>query len=228
MHAWHLRRLSDLPAAGRGVVIDLHVRRLSCDNAACPQKSVQQQIPELAPRYARRTQRLTVTLAQMAITLAGRAGAGVLARLGVRTSRSTMLRLLMALAIPSASTPRVLSVDDVTLRHQHRYATVVIDADTHRRVDVLPDRKAATLTEWLREHLGAEIVCREGSASYAEAIPPGRTRRDADQRPMAAVARAWCGGGEHSHRPRQLLAGRPAEAGAGHRRTDPRSARSSA
>ena len=79
----------------------------------------------------------------------------------------------MALPIPSAPTPRVLSVDDVALRRGHRYATVVIDAVTHRRVDVLPDRKAATLTEWLREHPGAEIVCRDGSASYAEAIRQG-------------------------------------------------------
>jgi hypothetical protein len=44
---------------------------------------------------------------------------------------------------------------------------------THRRIDVLPDRKAATLTEWLREHPGAEIVCRDGSASCGEAIRQG-------------------------------------------------------
>jgi transposase len=116
---------------------------------------------------------LTATLARLAITLAGRAGAAVLAGLGVVTSRSTMLRVLMALPIPPAPTPRVLSVDDVALRRGHCYATVVIDAVTHRRVDVLPDRKAATLSQWLREHPGAEIVCRDGSASYAEAIRQG-------------------------------------------------------
>lgn len=123
--------------------------------------------------YARRTQRLTATLAQIAISLVGRAGVAVLARLGVVTSRSTMLRMLMALPIPSAPTPRVLSVDDVALRRGHRYATVVIDAVTHRRVDVLCGRKAATLAEWLRKHPGVEIVCRDGSASYAEAIRQG-------------------------------------------------------
>ena len=37
---------------------------------------------------------------------------------------------------------------------------MLIDAVTHQRVDVLPDRKAATLTAWLREHPGTEIVCR--------------------------------------------------------------------
>lgn len=50
---------------------------------------------------------------------------------------------------------------------------MVIDAVTHRRVDVLPDRKAATLADWLREHPGIEIVCRDGSAAYAEAIRQG-------------------------------------------------------
>jgi hypothetical protein len=50
---------------------------------------------------------------------------------------------------------------------------VLIDAITHRRVDVLPDRKAATLAVWLRKHPGAEVVCRDGSAAYAEAIRQG-------------------------------------------------------
>jgi hypothetical protein len=40
-------------------------------------------------------------------------------------------------------------------------------------VNVLPDRKAATLAAWLREHPGAEVVCRDGSAAYAEAIRQG-------------------------------------------------------
>ena len=88
-------------------------------------------------------------------------------------SRSTVLRVLMALPIPPAPTPTVLSVDDVALRRGCRYATVLIDAVTHQRVDVLPDRQAATLTTWLCEHPGAEVVCRDGSAAYAEAIRQG-------------------------------------------------------
>ncbi|MFL6141886.1 MAG: transposase [Labedaea sp.] len=47
---------------------------------------------------------------------------------------------------------------------------MLIDAITHRRVDVLPDREAATLPPGCVAIPGVEVVCRDGSAAYAEAI----------------------------------------------------------
>ncbi len=61
-------------------------------------------------------------------------------------------------------------VDDFALRRRHRYATIIIDAETGERIEVPADREAATPEARLREHPGIEAVCRDGSPTHAEAI----------------------------------------------------------
>ncbi|MFB9427611.1 transposase, partial [Nonomuraea rubra] len=56
------------------------------------------------------------------------------------------------------------------LKRRHRYATILIDAETGERIDVLPGRGADVLETWLRSHPGVEIVCRDGSGAYGEAV----------------------------------------------------------
>lgn len=64
----------------------------------------------------------------------------------------------------------MLGIDDFALRRSRSYATVLIDAETGRRVDVLPGRTADLVEEWLRDHPGVQIVCRDGSGAYCEAV----------------------------------------------------------
>lgn len=44
----------------------------------------------------------------------------------------------------------MIGVDDFAVRRRHRYATIIIDAETGERANVLPDHEAATLEVWLR------------------------------------------------------------------------------
>lgn len=53
----------------------------------------------------------------------------------------TAVRVLLRLPLPAL---RVLGVDDFALRRRHCYATILIDAETRRRVDVVPERTLPT------------------------------------------------------------------------------------
>jgi hypothetical protein len=49
-----------------------------------------------------------------------------------------MLRVLLKVRLPALAVPRVLGIDGFALRRGSVYATVLIDAQTGRRVDVVP------------------------------------------------------------------------------------------
>ncbi|WP_198175085.1 transposase [Spirosoma arboris] len=67
-------------------------------------------------------------------------------------------------------TPRRLGVDDFAFKKGRNYDTLLIDLDQHKPIDVLPDREGKTLEDWLRTHPGVELITRNRSSIYANAI----------------------------------------------------------
>ncbi len=100
VHGYHDRTAADVPADGRPVVVQVRVRRMRCPALGCPAQTFREQVPGVLDRYQRRTARLAGQAGEAVRRLAGRAGSGLLAALGIPLSRDTALRLLLRLPLP--------------------------------------------------------------------------------------------------------------------------------
>jgi hypothetical protein len=151
------------------VVVRLRVRRYFCDRKKCSRKTFVEQVPGLSERHRRSSTGLAGWLRSIAVELGGRPAARLCQRHRVAAGRTRLVRLLTAPSVPDRA-PRVLRVGEFAFRKGCTYGTVLVDVEAGRVVDVLPDRTSETFAAWLKDHPGAEIICRDRATAYTKAV----------------------------------------------------------
>jgi transposase len=173
IHSRYQRRLADLPSAGQSVRFLLSVRKFFCDVPTCPRKIfVERLTPFVAPR-ARVTGRLFQIVQIIGLATGGRLGVRVTDRLGIQTSRVTMLRRIMALPAEPVGRVVQLGIDDFSFKRGRTFGTLLVNLQTHQVIEVFPDRKAETSATWMASHPEIELVSRDRGGDYASAAATG-------------------------------------------------------
>ncbi len=169
VHSRYTRQLADLPCAGQRVRLQVQVRKYFCDVPSCARKIFAERLLPFVEPKARVTQRLYQIVQVLGLATGGRLGVRVTDRLGIQTSRMTILRRIMMLPTKPVGQIVQVGIDDFSFRRGRKFGTIVVDMQTHHVLDVLPDRTVDTSATWMVAHPQIELVSRDRGGDYAAA-----------------------------------------------------------
>jgi transposase len=173
IHCHYHRTLRDVPCAGRRVQLLLTVRKFSCRNPLCSRKVFAERVPTFVEPWARMTIRYCQQITSIGLATCGKGGARLATRLGIQTTRQTILRRIMDLPDSPLGSILFLGIDDFSFLRGSRFGTILVNLESHRVVDLLPDRKADTGASWMRQHPDLMAVSRDRGGEYASAATQG-------------------------------------------------------
>jgi len=173
IHSYYRRKPLELPCAGRSIQLLLSVKKFFCRLEACPQRIFTERLPELIEPSSRLTTRLRTLVQAICAAFNANGGARLGKQLGIFFTRETFLRSLHLLSTSPVGTLKAVGIDDFAWKRGKRYGTVIIDLETHQLIDLLPDREAESVKQWLTAHPEIEIVSRDRAGAYADGATQG-------------------------------------------------------
>jgi transposase len=170
VHCQYRRTVYDVPCGGRRVVLRLLVRKFACWTTTCPRKVFAERLPDLVQPWARVSNRLLEELKAIGLAASAEVSERLAPRLGMQVKAPTLLRFLRIIPPRQKEHVRVLGIDDFALRRGDIYGTILINIETGKPLDLLPDRTAEAVKPWLSAHPEIDVVSRDRASAYADAV----------------------------------------------------------
>ena len=169
VHSRYRRTVADLPSGGRRVVLSLLMRKFFCDTVQCRRRIFTERLPDFIQPWARITDRLCHSLEAIGFATSGEVGSRLAPSVGISVPPTTLLRRVMAHPIPAPAWVTHVGIDDFAFRRGRKYGTLLVDLQSHRVVDLLPDRTTQSAATWLATHPEVELISRDRGNDYAAA-----------------------------------------------------------
>jgi len=134
----------------------------------CPRKVFTERLPDLVQPWARVSNRLLEELKALGLSASAQVNERLAPRLGMQVKAPTLLRYLRAIPPPAKTSVRVLGIDDFAMKRGDSYGTIVVNIETSKPLDLLPDRTADAVLPWLKSHSEIEVVSRDRASAYAD------------------------------------------------------------
>src|SRR5436305_6359074 len=170
VHCQYQGTVHDVPCGGRSVVLRLGVRKFFCRTATCQRKVFAERLPDLVQPWARISNRLLEELKAIGLSASAEVSERLAPRLGMNVKAPTLLCYLRSIAPLTEAPVRVLGIDDFAIRRGDSYGTILINLETGKPLDLLPDRTAEAVLPWLASHQEIEVVSRDRASAYADAV----------------------------------------------------------
>ncbi len=170
VHCQYQRTVHDVPCGGRKVVLRLKVRKFVCRTPTCPRKVFAERLPELVRPWARVSNRLLEEIKAIGLAASAEVSERLAPRLGMTIKAPTLLRYLRAIEDAPGTEVTMLGIDDFSLRRADSYGTILINLETRRPLDIVPDRIAEAVKPWLARHPEIQVVSRDRASAFADAV----------------------------------------------------------
>lgn len=183
VHGRYTRTLADLPWSGTPVHLRLRVRKFFCDEPSCERKIFAERLHDVTQPFARGTNRQRNALEWIAFALGGEAGARLAQELGLLVSPDTLLNRIRRAFRTEITDVRMVGVDDFGFKRNNSPATMMVDLERHKIVDLLQGHSLELIARWLKQRPGVEVVARDRSNVCREGIDAGapQARQVADR-----------------------------------------------